>query len=69
LRDHSIEFRARRIDANYETGPKQIPDGAQRYAALCVGCHLAPGVTKSDLRKGTVPASVQSCSRRHPRLP
>jgi mono/diheme cytochrome c family protein len=55
LRDHSIELRARRIDAHYETGPKQIPDGAQRYAALCVGCHLAPGVTKSDLRKGLYP--------------
>jgi hypothetical protein len=24
LRDHSIELRARRIDAHYETGPKQI---------------------------------------------
>jgi len=55
LRDHSIDLRARRIDTQYETGPKQIPDGAQRYAALCVGCHLAPGVTKSDLRKGLYP--------------
>ena len=55
LRDHSIDLRARRIDTHYETGPKQIPDGAQRYAALCVGCHLAPGVTNSDLRKGLYP--------------
>ena len=55
LRDHSIDLRARGIDAHYETGPKQIADGAQRYAALCVGCHLAPGVTKSDLRKGLYP--------------
>jgi hypothetical protein len=22
--------------------------GAQRYAALCVGCHLFPGVTDTD---------------------
>lgn len=55
LRDHSIDLRARRIEAHYETGPKQTADGAQRYAALCVGCHLAPGVTKSDLRKGLYP--------------
>jgi mono/diheme cytochrome c family protein len=55
LRDHSIDLRARRIDAHYETGPKRIANGAQRYAALCVGCHLAPGVTKSDLRKGLYP--------------
>ena len=55
LRDHSIELRARRIDAHYETGPERMADGAQRYAALCVDCHLAPGVTKSDLRKGLYP--------------
>jgi len=55
LRDHSIDLRARRIDAHYETGPERMADGAQRYAALCVGCHLAPGVTNSDLRKGLYP--------------
>jgi mono/diheme cytochrome c family protein len=55
LRDHSIDLRARRIDAQYETGPERMEDGAQHYAALCVGCHLAPGVTKSDLRKGLFP--------------
>jgi len=25
------------------------------YAALCVACHLAPGVTKSDIRTGLYP--------------
>ncbi|MDP9011844.1 MAG: cytochrome c [Pseudomonadota bacterium] len=29
--------------------------GAQHYASLCVGCHLAPGVTKSDIRPGLYP--------------
>jgi mono/diheme cytochrome c family protein len=29
--------------------------GANRYEALCVGCHLAPGVTKSDIRPGLYP--------------
>jgi mono/diheme cytochrome c family protein len=32
-----------------------IQSGAEHYAALCVGCHLAPGVTKSDLRTGLYP--------------
>ena len=32
-----------------------VAAGAERYAALCVGCHLAPGVTKSDLRPGLYP--------------
>ena len=55
LRDHSIDLRARRIDAHDETGPERMADGAQRYAALCVDCHLAPGMTNSDLRKGLYP--------------
>jgi len=32
-----------------------IAAGARRYAALCAGCHLAPGVTKSDIRAGLYP--------------
>jgi mono/diheme cytochrome c family protein len=32
-----------------------IAAGAERYAALCVGCHLAPGVTKSEIRSGLYP--------------
>jgi mono/diheme cytochrome c family protein len=55
LRDHSIESRARTIEARFVTNPARIADGAQNYAALCVGCHLAPGVTKSDIRQGLYP--------------
>jgi mono/diheme cytochrome c family protein len=33
----------------------KISAGAARYSALCVGCHLAPGTMKSDLRKGLYP--------------
>ena len=55
LRDHSIESRSRRIEAHFVTDPARIADGARNYAALCVGCHLAPGVTKSDIRPGLYP--------------
>jgi cytochrome c553 len=55
LRDHSIETRSRRIEAHFVTDPVRIANGAQNYAALCVGCHLAPGVTKSDIRPGLYP--------------
>jgi mono/diheme cytochrome c family protein len=55
LRDRSIELRARRIDVPPLEDPKRISAGAERYAALCVGCHLAPGVTKSDIRPGLYP--------------
>jgi len=55
LRDRSIEVRARTIDVHYVMDPARIASGAQRYAALCAGCHLAPGVTKSDIRAGLYP--------------
>jgi mono/diheme cytochrome c family protein len=55
LRDRSIELRARTIDVPQLEGPKRIAAGAEHYAALCVGCHLAPGVTKSDIRPGLYP--------------
>ncbi len=55
LRNRSIAVRARRIDVPNLNDPNNIGAGAQRYAALCIDCHLAPGVTKSDVRTGLYP--------------
>jgi mono/diheme cytochrome c family protein len=55
LREHSIEVRARTIDLRYSEDPQRIASGAERYAALCAGCHLAPGVMKSEIRPGLYP--------------
>jgi mono/diheme cytochrome c family protein len=55
LRDHSIAVRSNTIEAHDVEDPQRIAAGGQRYAALCVGCHLAPGVTKSDIRQGLYP--------------
>jgi len=55
LRDRSIVAHSNSIEAHYVEDPQRIALGAQRYAALCVGCHLAPGVTKSDIRQGLYP--------------
>jgi mono/diheme cytochrome c family protein len=55
LRDRSIGARTRRLEVHTVSDPARIAAGAQRYAALCVTCHLAPGVTKSDLRPGLYP--------------
>jgi mono/diheme cytochrome c family protein len=55
LRNRYVAARARAIDVPKLDDPTRIAAGAQRYVALCVGCHLAPGVTKSDIRPGLYP--------------
>jgi mono/diheme cytochrome c family protein len=55
LRNRSVAVRARNIEVPNLQDPGDIAAGAQRYAALCIGCHLAPGVMKSDIRPGLYP--------------
>jgi mono/diheme cytochrome c family protein len=55
LRERSIAARARAFDPPNLDDPTRIGAGAEHYAALCVGCHLAPGVTTSDIRAGLYP--------------
>ena len=55
LRERSIGVRARTTHVPNLEDPMRIVAGARHYAALCVGCHLAPGVTKSDIRPGLYP--------------
>ena len=55
LRERSIAARSSSIDAHFVEDPARIAVGAQHYAALCVGCHLAPGVTQSEIRRGLYP--------------
>ena len=55
LRERSIGVRARTVPIPSLDDPMRVVTGARRYAALCVGCHLAPGVTKSDIRAGLYP--------------
>jgi mono/diheme cytochrome c family protein len=55
LRERSIAARAGAIGVPRLEDPSKISAGAERYAALCVDCHLAPGVVQSDLRKGLYP--------------
>jgi mono/diheme cytochrome c family protein len=55
LRNRSIAVRARAIAVPNLEDPRSIETGAAHYATLCAGCHLAPGVTKSDIRAGLYP--------------
>ena len=55
LRNRSVAVRAHAISVPNLEDSRSIAAGAKQYAALCVGCHLAPGVTKSDIRPGLYP--------------
>jgi mono/diheme cytochrome c family protein len=55
LRDRSIAVRAGAIEVPDLDDPGRIAAGARQYAQHCAGCHLAPGVTRSDLRPGLYP--------------
>jgi mono/diheme cytochrome c family protein len=55
LPDRSIEARSRAVEVPDLEGEGRVPAGARRYATLCVSCHLAPGMTTSDLRRRLYP--------------
>lgn len=55
LRDRSIAVRSGALAVPDLSDAARLAAGARSYAALCVGCHLAPGVSRSDLRPGLYP--------------
>jgi mono/diheme cytochrome c family protein len=55
LRDRSIAARASALQVPDLDDPGRIAAGARQYAQHCTGCHLAPGVNRSELRPGLYP--------------
>jgi mono/diheme cytochrome c family protein len=55
LRDRSIDARLGSIKPQLTATPEMVRAGAQYYAMLCAGCHLAPGMAKSEVRTGLYP--------------
>jgi mono/diheme cytochrome c family protein len=64
LIDH---FRNRSVDAHAESvkpppnlaDPRRVTDGARLYAEMCTGCHLAPGLKRTELSRGLYPKPPQ----------
>jgi mono/diheme cytochrome c family protein len=56
LRDRSIEVRAAKLTVPDLSDPAHAIQGAGNYDAMCVECHLAPGVSDTELSKGLYPA-------------
>jgi mono/diheme cytochrome c family protein len=55
LRTRAVEQQARDIPVPKLDDPKMIAEGAEHYAAMCSGCHLAPGKQDSEIRPGLYP--------------
>ena len=54
-RERSIETRASEIKVPPLGESKMIAEGAEHYAAMCTGCHLAPGMRENEMRPGLNP--------------
>lgn len=56
LRQRSVEHHASSIAVPGNLQDEQvILKGAGQYAAMCTGCHLAPGMADSEIRPGLYP--------------
>lgn len=56
LRDNATKAHSRSISVPGDLdSPAHVAQGATIYATRCAGCHLAPGVTQSELRTGLYP--------------
>ena len=64
LRDRSIHVRAEKLAVPNLEDPQLILKGAGQYAAMCTGCHLAPGMHDSEIRAGLYPQPPNLSQRR-----
>lgn len=55
LRERSIHIRSKDIAPPNLDDPQLILKGAGQYAAMCVDCHLRPGMKDSEIRSGLYP--------------
>ena len=55
VRDRSVTARARDIVPNDLDDANRISKGAGQYAEMCSGCHLAPGMKRTEISRGLYP--------------
>jgi mono/diheme cytochrome c family protein len=64
LRDKSIAVRARNIAVPGDlASPQRIATGAGLYTEMCSGCHLGPGVEKTEISQGLYPPAPELAKR------
>jgi mono/diheme cytochrome c family protein len=60
LREKSVASHARGITVPTDlNAPKRIAAGAGLYQEMCTGCHLGPGLEKSELSQGLYPSAPE----------
>lgn len=55
VRENSIQRHAKDVSVPKLDDQTLILKGAGQYAAMCTGCHLAPGMKESEIRAGLYP--------------
>jgi mono/diheme cytochrome c family protein len=65
-RERSIEVRAKGINVPSDLAdPKRVESGAGQYAEMCAGCHLAPGMKRTEISRGLYPRAPELRRKRH----
>jgi mono/diheme cytochrome c family protein len=64
VRERAIAARSADVPAPNLADPDLIAIGADHYAAMCVDCHLAPGIGDNELRQGLYPKPPNLTERR-----
>ena len=60
VRERSIAARAAGIDVPGDLAdPKRVTSGAGQYAEMCAGCHLAPGMKRTEMSRGLYPRAPE----------
>jgi mono/diheme cytochrome c family protein len=54
-RARSVAVRSAGIQVPNLDDPQFVLKGAGQYSAMCTGCHLAPGMDNSEIRRGLYP--------------
>jgi len=58
--DRSVAARARDVVVpNNLNDPSRISRGAGQYADMCSGCHLAPGMKRTEISRGLYPRAPE----------
>ena len=65
VRERSVAVRARDIVVPKDLDdPTRISKGASEYAEMCSGCHLAPGMKRTQISQGLYPRAGASSWKR-----